>query len=144
MTSFSILMFLVTAVGQAQEAQSGEPGGEDLEKANAAETSRLAKEELARWKFYLGADRRAEPRMHAEPVFRWSNPVTGPVYGDIYLWTLDGRPQLVVSVHKFFTPKLKHMSTEFHSLALEGLTAIRSGQQIWNPPRAGVELKPPP
>jgi hypothetical protein len=140
----AIMMLLVTAVGQAQEAPSQEPGKVDPEKANAAETTRLAKEELAKWEFHLGTDRRARPKMHVEPVLRWSNPVTGPVYGDVYVWTHQGRPQVVVSVHKFFTPRLKHMSTEFHSLALEGLTAFRSGQNVWHPPHAGIELKPIP
>src|SRR6266516_2595813 len=34
-----------------------------------------------------------------EPVLRWSNPARGEIHGNVFLWTRDGRPQVVSSLH---------------------------------------------
>ena len=75
---------------------------------------------------------------------RWSNPVEGTVFGDVYIWTRQGRPEVVVSIHNYFMPTDRHMTTEFHSLSVAKLTGMRSGRKAWRPDWPGVELKAVP
>jgi hypothetical protein len=81
--------------------------------------------------------------LRPEPVLSWSNPVMGTIYGDVFIWTADGRPEAVASIYRFYSPD-PHRADEFHSLALEKLTAKRDGLIVWTPSRRGVELKPIP
>ena len=81
--------------------------------------------------------------LQPEPILKWSNPVIGSIYGDVFIWTADGRPEAVASIYKFYSP-LTHRANEFHSLALGKLTAERDGIAVWTPSRPGLELKPIP
>jgi hypothetical protein len=81
--------------------------------------------------------------LQPQPVFRWTNPVAGTVYGDVYLWTSNGRPEAVVSLHKWYG-HMKHMSAEFSSLSRDPFKAKRDGQLTWYPTKPGVEFKPVP
>jgi hypothetical protein len=65
-----------------------------------------------------------------EPVLQWSNPVAGDVHGNVFLWTRDGRPLVVASLFKWFSPKT-NMEHEFHSLAEEPLNARFHGKPVW-------------
>src|SRR5207247_2374244 len=60
--------------------------------------------------------------LQSEPVLRWSNPDRGEIHGNVFLWTRAGRPLVVASLHKWFSPHT-HMSHEFQSLAEEPLSA---------------------
>src|SRR5262249_10329510 len=76
-------------------------------------------------------------------VLTWSNPVMGTIYGEVFIWTADGRPEAVASLYRFYSG-VPHRDNEFHSLALGKLTAERDGTAVWTPARPGLELKPIP
>ncbi|MFK8112440.1 MAG: hypothetical protein AB8B91_09565 [Rubripirellula sp.] len=78
-------------------------------------------------------------KMHTEPLLRWSNPLSGEIYGDVYIWTLDGRPEVMASIYKWFSPNT-HMGTELQSLCESSLSMTRYGKQAWSP-SPGVEMK---
>ncbi len=65
----------------------------------------------------------------------------GSIYGDVFIWTENGRPEAVASIYKFYSP-LTHRANEFHSLSLGKLTGQREGVAVWTPSKAGLELKP--
>jgi hypothetical protein len=65
------------------------------------------------------------------------------VYGDVFIWTADGRPEVVTAIYRFFT-KDPHRGEAFHSLSLGKPTAEREGAVVWSPAKPGVELKPIP
>jgi hypothetical protein len=112
------------------------------EKSRAEEFAIFAKREAAAYAINLeGID---EPlKLQPEPVLKWSNPVVGSIYGDVFIWTDHGRPSAVASIYRFYTPPV-HRANEFHSLALGPLAAKRNGFVVWTPTRAGLELKPIP
>ncbi len=117
---------------------------QDVDKSRADETLRLAKQEAAKFEFYLGEDRKTKLRLHANSILRWSNPVSTALYGEVFIWTADGRPEVVVSLHKFYQKQRRHLSAEFHSLALGRLSGLRDGQQVWSPSDKGVTFKAVP
>lgn len=109
------------------------------EKARAEDFRRFAKREAATYQIRLeGSDRPLA--LQPEPILKWSNPVIGSIYGDVFIWTNDGRPEAVASIYKFYSP-LTHRANEFHSLALSKLTGARDGIAVWTPTGPGVELK---
>lgn len=81
-------------------------------------------------------------KLESRSLMRWSNPLSGQVYGDVYIWTLDGRPEAIASIFKWFSPNT-HLSTELQSLSESPLVATKGNQQVWNPtPGLEMELLP--
>jgi hypothetical protein len=102
----------------------------------------IAKREAAAYSIRLtGSDQPLV--LQPEPILKWSNPVVGSIYGDVFIWTENGRPEAVASIYKFYSPET-HRANEFHSFALDKLIARRDGAAVWTPSRPGVELKPIP
>lgn len=81
--------------------------------------------------------------LHPEPVLRWSNPIVGEIYGDVFLWTSKGRPEVVSSLHKWYSPHT-HSAIEFVSLATGRVLVERGGRQVWAPSRPGIAMQPIP
>src|SRR5262249_31713182 len=86
------------------------------EKARAEAFRAFAKREAAAYTIRLeGSDRPLTFR--PESVLTWSNPVMGTIYGEVFVWTADGRPEAVASLYRFYSG-VPHRDNEFHSLAL--------------------------
>jgi hypothetical protein len=133
------LIALAPLLGLAGFVQADPPKDE---KALAEAFRAFAKQEAAAYTIRLeGSDRPLV--LQPEPVMTWANPVIGTIYGDVFVWTADGRPAAVASIYRFYSPN-PHRDNEFHSLALGKLTAQRDGASVWAPSRGGLELKPIP
>ena len=116
------LIVLIPLLGSTGLAQTDPPKDE---KALAEEFAAFAKREAAAYTIRLeGSDRPLTLR--PEPVLKWSNPVIGTIYGDVFVWTEQGRPEAVASIYKFYSP-MTHRANEFHSLSLGRLSAERNG-----------------
>ena len=74
-----------------------------------------------------------------EPVLKWSNPEVGEVHGNVFLWVRDGRPLVVGSLFKWFSPHA-HMAHEFHSFAEGPLTAKFHGDPVWKTAEPGLRF----
>ena len=71
-------------------------------------------------------------------MLKWSNPVAGNIYGNVFLWTHEKRPMAVGSFYKWFSP-WTHSTHEFHSLATQPLNARFNDRSVWKPVSAGVK-----
>ena len=109
------------------------PDGEELR-----ETRRLIDAELPNWSFRAGPKKQSL-KLERSPVLRWTNPGTGRVYGDLYLWTDRGRPLVIMSLFKAWQPA-NGFHVELHSLTSGELEADRGGPPIWKPNRPGIAL----
>ena len=88
------LMVLAPLSGSAGFAQ---PGSQKDEKALVEEFRAFAKGEAATYTCRLeGSDRPL--RFHPEPVLTYSNPIMGRVYGNVFIWTAEGRPEVVADI----------------------------------------------
>jgi hypothetical protein len=134
---------LLFAAGPLWRAAAADDDDDSLSTQESEETSRLVRAELPNWKLWSGADREYELTLHPKAVLRWSNPGVGRVYGDVYLWTRDGRPEAVMSFYKWWKPDYG-FTAEMHSLSLTGLSAEREGVLRWRPTKAGIALKSVP
>jgi hypothetical protein len=137
----TLRMLLVTASVFAMASPLWGDDPKD-EKTRAAEFHVIAKREAAAYTIrHLGSDRPLT--LKPEPILKWSNPVKGSIYGDVFIWTENGRPEAVASIYKWYSPHT-HRANEFHSLALDKLIGKRDGVPVWTPSRPGLELKPIP
>lgn len=137
----SIIWFVVAA---PLAPASDEPGDSESVAAEEREaTSKLIEAELPRWMLWNDGDREHGLKLEAKPILRWTNPGVGRVYGDVYLWTRNGRPEAVVSFYKAWQPKYD-FTAEMHSLSLGEVSAERDGVLLWQPEKAGITLNTVP
>lgn len=121
---------------------TGQPSGPaTLELAEAGEAIELAREEVSKYGFHVGEANVAQLKLRNEPIMRWTNHLSRRFYGDVFVWTHNGRPEAVATITNCYG-RSHSIETEAHSLSLAGFTATRDGQPMWNPVRAGVKLTP--
>ncbi len=102
---------------------------EDRDREEAADAERLCAAELPRWQ--LTADGVALDRPTALAL-RWTNPSAGRVYGNTYVWLLQGRPVAVGSMYRYFEP-YQSFNGELALLAGTHLVAKRGDEVLWHP-----------
>ena len=113
----------------------------DDEKSRAAETLENGKLEAARYAVF-SAPKAGKPfELKPESLLKWQNTVNKSVHGNIFGLTNKGRPELVASIMRFYSPRTS-FGVEFQSLALTPLTIEKEGEVVWTPKEPGVVLKP--
>jgi hypothetical protein len=115
----------------------------DDEKARAAASLEHGRKEVTALKIRAAGPGGEEFRLVPKPILKWSNPIRGSVYGDVYVWTLKGRPEVVGSFLEWFQP-IQSKEVELHSLSLGPLVGERPDNLSWTTEKAGIELKPIP
>lgn len=140
MTRLPICMILLILVARvtADEPRTDD----DQEKQNVEAALKLTHESAAKYKFSL-AGKTDDLVLREQPILRWSNPEVGQIYGNVFLWTNRGRPAVVGSLFKWFSP-FTHMSHEFHSLSAGEIRGRYDERDVWQLSQAGVEFAPVP
>ena len=100
-------------------------------------------EEGARWQMYLDTSHKTKAEMNKKPVYIWTNPTrSGGQNGAVYVWTYQGRPQVIGSIFSHPEEGRRVVCHEFHSLATTTLHPEReSAAEKWEP-KAGIKLEP--
>jgi hypothetical protein len=82
--------------------------------------------------------------LREEPLLHWGNPARTGEDGAVFVWMLDGRPEVIGSVFTYRLPKAIHRKHEYHTLAAGPLAAEYRGERVWAPTSAGVAFQPVP
>ena len=127
------LIAAVPAIGLSQEPAPTPANRENIEAA-----LKLTRAAATEYEFRVGNGEKPL-ELKREPVLRWSNPDRGEVHGNIFIWTRGGRPLVIGSLYKWFTP-WTHMAHEFKSLSEEPLEAKFHGKPVWKTSEAGLEF----
>jgi hypothetical protein len=106
------------------------------------QTARLIQAELPRWKVVSGGDA-VKLQLNPQPILRWTNPATGRMNGEIYVWTANGRPEAVMSLYKVWEPAWG-FAGELQSLSLTSLVAERDEAIAWKCHQPGISLRDVP
>lgn len=113
-------------------------GEEETEEIQSAAAKWVAdrQEAFKRYEFHLGDK---EDRLVLEPrsILNWSNPERSAAKGGVFLWTYNGRPQLVACAF-MNRDKVEH---EFQSLASLPIVAGRDSRQVHRF-ESGIEWMP--
>lgn len=123
------MRYLCTLALLAVGLTVGVTSGQDRGREEAAEADRTCAAELPRWQ--LTADDVLLDTPTA-PVLRWTNPSAGRVYGNTYVWLLQGRPAAAGSAYRYFEP-FQSFNGELVALTGTKLVAKRDDKVIWHP-----------
>jgi hypothetical protein len=115
------------------------PFSGEVDKEQIAAALQLTQQAAVKYEFILDGADADQPKLLSEPVLRWSNPAAGQVHGNVYLWTSGGRPAVVGSLFKWFSPHT-HMSHEFQSLAEQPLIGNFDGKEVWTCREPGLRF----
>jgi hypothetical protein len=127
----TLLLFGSPGLGESDEAEPATRSDEALQiTTDAART----------YEFELAGEQPRKIVLHTESILRWSNPVAGEVFGSVFVWTHEGRPEVIGSLHQWYSP-LTHGSHEFHSLATGPVHGWRDKKSIWISQQPGIELR---
>ena len=101
------------------------------DETRADEASKVTREWASRYEFGLvDGDKNIPLQRHPKSILRWSNPVAGELYGNVFVWTHEGRPEVVGSLLQWYSPHT-HGSHEFHALSEGLITGSRNDRQLW-------------
>jgi hypothetical protein len=129
---------LLLLVGPAQPPDKPAPDT----KAEAEESGAFAKKRAAEYALRGGKDGK-ELKLEPEPVLRWTNHLGRRFYGDVYVWTLDGRPEVIASLNSVYAAQVT-TETELRSLSEGRPVLSHNGKVAWEPAEPGVTFKPLP
>lgn len=132
----NVLSLLTLVIGFADPQPATKIG------TNAANAIEDFKADAKRYVMRLDAQPDAELTLREEPLFHWSNPARLGEDGAVFVWLLQGRPQVIGSVFTYRFGDIIRRKHEYHSLASAPLTATYGGQRVWAPRQPGIILKP--
>ena len=142
-----VVLFMIlgggVALGQNETGTKAKSGTKPAatESAKALEDF---KTDASEYVIRLASRPKEKLKLHEESLFHWGNPARNGEDGAVFVWMLDGRPEVIGSV---FTYRLKNTirrKHEYHSLAAGPLTAEYQGQRVWAPTAPGVTFQPVP
>lgn len=134
------LWLLLAQFGQlaAEKVVNPKETGDEILRATVASA---AKEFVGRCEFSSGAISASTFTPHPEPILRWSNPTVGQVFGEVYVWTDNGRPAVIASWYRWFSPDWGR-TLEVCSLVDGRMTGRANDIEFWNTAETGLALKP--
>jgi hypothetical protein len=139
-TPLLILLLLVGGLGQPPSKPAADKADN---KAEAEEARAVGKKLAGEYVFQLDKSSGKKLKLEPEPVLRWLLQLDRRFYSEVYVWTHEGRPEVIASITNVYGPR-RAMETEIHSLST-GLPLLSHNEKtLWEPERAGVELKPIP
>ncbi|MDB5306810.1 MAG: hypothetical protein JWO38_1012 [Gemmataceae bacterium] len=111
---------------------------EDDDRESAKRVDELA----GRYDFYTDASQKTKFERHPKPLLKYTNPVRGKVYGNVFMWTYQGRPEVIGAVFDFHNQE--SLYSELHTLASPNVVGCRDGKEFLKPTKAGVKFQAVP
>lgn len=132
------LLLLLISILPNQLASEKPTDPNDALRESVATTAKVF---VGRCEFTAGEAGTAKLVLHPEPILRWSNPTAGTVFGEVYVWTDNGRPAVVASWYRWFSPDWGR-TLEVCSLSDSRVAGRVDDARFWNPEKPGLMLKP--
>lgn len=130
-----VITFLITAVHADDPDQKG-----DAEKVQFERWQKYYRKVAAEYEMDTAKAPPVRLKIQSEPVLTYANPAGGGrSHAAMFVWTRDGRPEVVGSIWSRQSEEKRSVVHEMHSLSLETVTATRQGKVFWNPTGPGIE-----
>jgi len=142
-------LLLIVACGLAlnQKEPGTAPPSETKPKPAPAESAKALedfKADAGEYVMRLESRPKEKLKLHDESLFHWGNPARNGEDGAVFVWLLDGRPEVIGSVFTYRYKDNIRRKHEYHSLAAGPLTAEYRGERVWAPKAAGITFQPVP
>jgi hypothetical protein len=143
MLTNSLVVFVASlALGQQEAGKASTMG--DVSSKAAPKVIEQFKAEAAEYDIRLDSRPKDKLVLNNEPLLRWDNPARTGEDGALFVWTLDGRPEVIGTIFTYRYRDVIRRKHEYHTLAAGPLTASFRGQRVWAPRTAGIKLQPIP
>src|SRR5436305_5239103 len=119
-----ILICAVANVVAAMAYSQDKPAEPELPDRNEWLAQRA--KEFASYRFEIEGVERRLLTFEPKPVLDWSNPERNTFFGVTFVWTHEGRPELIGSAYG----RGRSLRHEFHSLSTEPIVAERLGSRV--------------
>jgi hypothetical protein len=97
-------------------------------------------DEASKYQFFTDAEHTRKLELQREPVMTWTG--TEGWSGDIFVWTRDGRPEVIGGIGSWPESGRRNVFHEFHTLASDPLPETPVGDVArWSPAEGQVELR---
>ena len=139
MSAIAILMFAVLA------QTSDDSGIHELDAEQSSLFLEFYKKEISQYEILVGD--KDKLKLRTDPVFRFASPIDSNFNGTLFVWTQNGRAEVISSIWAIpqKTPDGKRRIVhEFQTLATIPIRAERSGEAAWSPGEAGIDPQPVP
>jgi hypothetical protein len=130
---------LLLAAGDEPAAPAAPKADVAQEKQRQEEVALLAPAKAKMLEVRVGDEMPIKAALHAEPLLRWSNPTAGSVYGEVFLWHVDGRPAAIASIFRWYHP-FKDGTVEIVSLSPASVSAREGDRVLWDCRVPGVSF----
>jgi hypothetical protein len=135
------VILLAMTMAAVPAAAWGDPDDGAQEIRKRAEVARMAMTKARRVDVWVGDEPATAASLEAKSLLRWSNPNAGSVYGEVFLWSVEGRPVAIASIYRWFHPY--HDATmEVVSVSTTRVRATEDDEPIWEPQTAGLQFQP--
>jgi hypothetical protein len=134
-----VLSFLLLELA----VQAQEPPLKEASADQAAESQETAAKEVQKFGFTFAHGDKAKLKLRETPVLRYTNPLRGDVHSALYIWTHEGRPEVIAAVNSWYAPR-PYLGLAATSLSLDKVVGTRDGQEIWRPRGPGLVFRPVP
>src|SRR5579863_211731 len=129
---------------EAKAVRAGDAKPESTEKSsNAKRLLAFHLGDAEQYEIYRNRDRSEKLELEPKPVYLWTNPLRSGQNGAVFVWTYQGRPEVIASIFSVPRNGKRQVYHELHSLSSEILVPVRASPKQWQP-RAGFHLKPLP
>ena len=137
-------LFVLTVL--LAQAEATEPKPETgVDKVQFERWQKYYRSVAAAYEMEQGQEPRIRLKLQPEPVLSYANPAGGGrSHAAMFVWTRDGRPEIVGAIWSRQADDTRSVVHEMHSLSLEPLTATRNGKVFWSPAGPGIEPVPIP
>jgi hypothetical protein len=106
--------------------------------SNEASAQRIA--ELAdKYEFFTDATKANPLQREPKPILKYTNAIRGDVFGNVFVWTHEGRPEVIGAIFDFRSED--KFDSELHTLARPTIVAVRDEQTFWKPSKPGVTFE---
>jgi hypothetical protein len=138
--------FLIAVTILLAQPDSTKPKEEaHVDKVPFEEWQKYYRTVAAEYDMEQGKGRQTKLKLQPEPVLSYTNPAgKGRSHGAMFVWTRDGRPEILGAIWSRQPGDQRYVIHEMHSLSLEPLTATRNGSVFWSPKGPGIEPFPIP
>ena len=133
-TAIAILIFAgLSSISVAQNTERTESG-------IAAERASV---EVTKWELILEGPEQTRAVTEKDASLRWSWADNGRLYGNVHIYTAQGRPVALVEFFSWFSP-IEGDYFQCTSMTGTRMTATRTGESVWTPRGTSVVMRDVP
>lgn len=115
---------------------------EEADKQERALWTKYYASQLPKYEVSVGDEDKKPLTVDKTAKLRWGNPIRTATHGDVFVWTLNGRVQLIGNFFSYRrSDDTRQVSHEFHSMSIDPISINRKGKAPATIPGPGLKFE---